>query len=87
MEDTTHHRWSGWPGAYCMKCGIEDSLEYAIANDYYNPYTGVWDTDEHKEEYSDKPCSVSNKQWYDHLVEKLGKEHADIFFPDGIPSE
>lgn len=22
------HRWSGWPGAYCMDCGAEDKREY-----------------------------------------------------------
>lgn len=24
------HQWSGWPGAYCLKCGTEDPLESAI---------------------------------------------------------
>lgn len=27
------HRWSGWPGAYCMLCGISDPFEEAL-NDY-----------------------------------------------------
>jgi hypothetical protein len=21
------HRWSGWPGAWCLDCGIEDPIE------------------------------------------------------------
>jgi hypothetical protein len=25
------HRWSGWPGAWCLDCGIEDPLEAALA--------------------------------------------------------
>jgi hypothetical protein len=25
------HRWSGWPGAYCLDCGAEDPREIAIA--------------------------------------------------------
>jgi len=26
------HRWSGWPGAWCLDCGIEDPLEACVAN-------------------------------------------------------
>lgn len=26
------HRWSGWPGAVCLDCGIEDPCEACIAN-------------------------------------------------------
>jgi len=25
------HRWSGWPGAICMVCGMEDQIEYCVA--------------------------------------------------------
>lgn len=25
------HRWSGWPGAWCLDCGIEDPSETCIA--------------------------------------------------------
>lgn len=25
------HRWSGWPGAWCLDCGIEDPSEHCIA--------------------------------------------------------
>lgn len=28
------HRWSGWPGAYCMLCGIEDPIEIALADGF-----------------------------------------------------
>ena len=24
------HRWSGWPGAWCLDCGDEDVLEHAM---------------------------------------------------------
>jgi hypothetical protein len=27
-----NHRWSGWPGAWCLDCGISDPLEFCIAN-------------------------------------------------------
>jgi len=29
-EKLTEHWWSGWPGAYCMKCGSEDKDELCI---------------------------------------------------------
>ena len=25
------HRWSGWPGAICLDCGIEDQREVCLA--------------------------------------------------------
>lgn len=25
------HRWSGWPGAWCLDCGIEDQTELCLA--------------------------------------------------------
>lgn len=25
------HRWSGWPGAYCLDCGAEDQNEVCLA--------------------------------------------------------
>jgi hypothetical protein len=28
MDD---HRWSGWPGAYCIDCGSEDPAETCMA--------------------------------------------------------
>jgi hypothetical protein len=27
----SEHRWSGWPGAWCLDCGIEDPHETALA--------------------------------------------------------
>lgn len=26
------HRWSGWPGVWCLDCGCPDPLEQAIAD-------------------------------------------------------
>ena len=31
------HHWSGWPGAYCMKCGAEDPMEIALADNLWEP--------------------------------------------------
>ena len=30
MTDT--HFWSGWPGAFCLDCGLDDPTEYCVAN-------------------------------------------------------
>lgn len=30
-DETAYHRWSGWPGAWCLDCGAEDANEAAIA--------------------------------------------------------
>lgn len=27
------HRWSGWPGAWCLDCGADDANEICIATD------------------------------------------------------
>lgn len=32
-KDYWSHKWSGWPGAYCTACGIEDPFEIALADD------------------------------------------------------
>lgn len=50
------HRWSGWPGAFCMYCGVEDRLEIALGEGYFDPCTGKWDSRKHKREYTNKPC-------------------------------
>lgn len=26
------HRWSGWPGAWCLDCGCGDPIEMALAD-------------------------------------------------------
>jgi hypothetical protein len=31
IEHTAEHRFSGWPGAWCLDCGAEDVTEYCIA--------------------------------------------------------
>ena len=47
--DTKGHRWSGWPGAYCLDCGVEDALENALADNWFDPITNVWKSDLHRE--------------------------------------
>lgn len=36
------HRYSGWPGAWCLDCGQDDPFEKAIADGDYDPYTESW---------------------------------------------
>lgn len=31
-RDNSGHRWSGWPGAYCMYCFGEDSREICLGD-------------------------------------------------------
>ena len=35
------HRWSGWPGAFCLNCFIDDPLERAVADNIED--TDKWD--------------------------------------------
>ena len=37
MSKGQKHRWSGWPGAYCMICGFPDLLEIAIGKGDFDP--------------------------------------------------
>lgn len=46
--DHKGHWWSGWPGAWCMRCGVEDAMENAIGEGWYDPFTNQWDTEEHR---------------------------------------
>jgi len=69
------HRWSGWPGAYCLKCGSEDAMENAIGLGWYDPWYDKWDTLEHQAEVLEAiKCPVTELEWAEHL-EKIGKLH------------
>jgi hypothetical protein len=39
MNKYDSHYWSGWPGAYCLKCGAGDPNEQALAE-------GLWGFEE-----------------------------------------
>lgn len=57
------HRWSGWPGAWCLDCGCEDPIELALANDTSDP-TAESFMEYVRKEYKDhpglKPCKEPN---------------------------
>ena len=51
------HRWSGYPGAYCLRCGAGQVLELALADNWlkesYGPledggHVGKWKSDDHR---------------------------------------
>jgi len=41
IKNWQSHRWSGYPGAYCLECGIEDPIEFAVGT-CYSPQNGTW---------------------------------------------
>ena len=68
------HRWSGWPGATCMNCGAEHTLEYAIGMNWYDPDTNGWVTQDHQRliELCDNHCQIKmSKEDYEPI-------HAEI---------
>ncbi len=54
------HRWSGWPGAFCLKCGAEDQVEIALADDAFDVETGIFYDYELQEAYAQAPCPVED---------------------------
>jgi len=53
--DGYRHRFSGWPGAICLKCGRPDPMEEALADGVYDPVTNEW-TDERRKEEALQAC-------------------------------
>jgi hypothetical protein len=33
------HRWSGWPGAWCLECGLEDRTEVELVGEGGHRYS------------------------------------------------
>ena len=43
-ESRKGHWWSGWPGAFCLKCGEEDLMEGCVADSCPCPcHDAMWD--------------------------------------------
>lgn len=73
---TAHlHRWSGWPGAFCLKCGCEDRMELAIADGVFEPYSGEWVSIEAEKEYAQGVCSVSDAVYEERKDELCRIDH------------
>jgi hypothetical protein len=43
VHDRCHHRWSGWPGAYCLKCGMDAPEPETEPNWVCNCDDQMWD--------------------------------------------
>jgi len=53
----SEHRWSGWPGAWCLDCGKEDALEIDLAGPGAHHRYSPWPhTAQPCEGCSSEPC-------------------------------
>lgn len=41
--DGSYHRWSGWPGAFCLDCHTEDPMEICLGGCPCPCHTEFWD--------------------------------------------
>ena len=49
------HRWSGWPGAYCLDCGAEDQAEVCLAtHDALQYYCSIC-----RDPWPQEPCKMA----------------------------
>lgn len=57
-KEATTHIWSGWPGAFCLKCGCECDIEISLADNcpecilFEEPFKVC-------EKHQQTPCTVS----------------------------
>lgn len=63
------HRWSGWPGAWCLDCGCEDIVESAVCDSDWD-----FEKDPLPEKYwvheSQQPCKKPNSNEYNPYYKK-----------------
>lgn len=59
------HRWSGWPGAWCLDCGADDPMELALADDQWDFEKNDFASPEAREKYSVKECAEPNSKRHD----------------------
>lgn len=53
----TEHRWSGWPGAWCLDCGCDDPGEIALV-DGFDPCTNTWSPPEAEAAWHERYAEV-----------------------------
>ena len=62
------HRWSGWPGEWCLDCGAEDREELALAD---GKYTEADDGSiSISIEYANGPCPEPGRKRHDPYAKK-----------------
>ena len=56
LVKTGSHRWSGWPGAWCLDCGCEDPNELKLAGyTVESNHPGLRDCEQKGQSYYDYP--------------------------------
>lgn len=55
-EKVNYHQWSGWPASFCLKCGRDDLMEYAIGNGLYDPVKNEWVPGNNPDDYDNGEC-------------------------------
>ena len=56
--DSEKHHWSGWPGGFCLKCGADHALEYAIGQGWYDPFEDKWNCSQKQREEIEQADSI-----------------------------
>lgn len=62
------HRWSGWPGAWCLDCGTEDAAELELAGppeQVHHRYSDTPHTAQPCGGCSDGPCPKRDAREHD----------------------
>ena len=89
MDHSKGHRWSGWPGAFCLGCGAECAEENALADDWIdcvedkNDPSGmrvVYKSDAHQElvELCDNNCATKMTREEFDKVQQRAKELENV---------
>src|SRR6187455_2384331 len=68
MDKDVNHRWSGWPGAWCLDCGVEDARELAAAGPVKrirHRYSKLPHTEQPCLGCSDGPCEEPGSKRHD----------------------
>lgn len=68
------HRWSGWPGAWCLDCGAECKAELACCDPRYDVETGEWEGGSCPPEYVQEPCPCQGSRHCDPYATLTGDD-------------
>lgn len=69
-EKPEEHWWSGWPGAYCVKCFVEDKDELCIGSGCdCECHREFWEEYNRAQERDD--ASEKMERWHDNEIEEF----------------
>ena len=88
------HRWSGWPGAWCLDCGITDPIEECIADsphdgnylEEYDTITGEYHDPDPLHQCPKHPiteCTEPNSHSYDPYYKGVLDDQGTVVPKDG----